>query len=136
MKHAYLYSGPFELNYPTLTPGTTSYRAPEREAVPLVWPAMIDGVRASFMERTGRKCFVVRVQYADHDVVLDNPVYLDPVRHMNNRRPSSDAMIATDDEASALLDDIIRENPGRQHEIGLLISQINQIRRNRRMPSA
>ena len=41
----------------------------------------------------------------------------------------------TDDEASALLDDIIRDNPEKQAELALMINRINSIRRAGRAPT-
>jgi len=74
----------------------------------------------------------VRVQYDDHDVVLENPVYIDPMRHMNNRRFSADPTYVSDEEASVLLDDVIRDNPEKQPELAMMINRINQIRRDAR----
>ena len=71
----------------------------------------------------------MRVQYGDHDVVLENPVVIDPLRHMNNQRFSAEPTVVNDDGASALLDDIIRDNPEKQTELAMMINRINQIRR-------
>ena len=84
------------------------------------------------MEKSGKKFYAVRVQYDGHDVVVENPVYIDPLRHMNNRRFSAEPTQVDDDEASALLDDIIRENPEKQPELAMMINKINQIRRSAR----
>ena len=70
------------------------------------------------MEKSGKKFFAVRVQYDDHDIVLENPVAIDPLRHMNNRRFAAEPTVVGDDEASALLDDIIRDNPDKQPAAG------------------
>jgi hypothetical protein len=48
---------------------------------------------------------------------------------MNNRRFSAGPTPVSDDEASALLDDVIRDNPDKQAELAMLINQINQTRR-------
>jgi hypothetical protein len=87
------------------------------------------------MEKAEKKFYAVRVQHDDHDVILQNPVHLDPERHMNNRRLNPDPLPVTDDEASALLDDIIRDNPDKQAELALMINRINSIRRAARSPS-
>lgn len=130
MRHGYMYNGAFELNFKDLRPGATSYVTTEgaTRALP-AWPAKYDGVRVGYMEKTGKKFFAVRVQHGPHDIVLENPVYIDPMRHMNNRRFSSDPLPVTDDEVSVLLDDIIRDNPEKQSELALMINQINQARR-------
>ncbi len=130
MRHAYMYNGSFESNYSNLRPGTTTYRTTEGDERPLPpWPPKIDGIRVSYMEKSGKKFYAVRIQYDGHDVVLENPVYIDPLRHMNNRRFSAEPTRVDDDEASALLDDIIRENPDKQAELAMMINGINQIRR-------
>jgi hypothetical protein len=130
MRHAYMYNGAFEKNYPALRPGSTSYVATEGGPRPLPeWPEKIDGVRIGYMEKAGKKFYAVRVQHDDADIVLENPVYVDPLKHMGNRRFSSEPTVVTDDEASALLDDIIRENPDRQPELAMMINRINQVRR-------
>ena len=48
---------------------------------------------------------------------------------MNNRRFSAEPTVVGDDEASALLDDIIRDNPDKQPALAKMLNQINQIRR-------
>ena len=133
MRHAYMYGGSFESNYPHLRPGATTYRTTEGDERPLPpWPPKVDGLRVTYMEKSGKKFYAVRVQYDGHDVVVENPVYIDPLRHMNNRRFSAEPTQVDDDEASALLDDIIRENPEKQPELAMMINKINQIRRSAR----
>ncbi|HXT18884.1 MAG TPA: hypothetical protein VN706_24880 [Gemmatimonadaceae bacterium] len=135
MRHALLYSGAYESNYNGLKPGTTSYTSTDGSTRPLVWPDKIDGVRVGYMERSGKKFYAVRVQYDDHDIVLETPVHVDPERHLNARRFTADPMRITDDEASALLDDIIRDNPDKQPELAMMINKINQVRRAARQQS-
>ena len=136
MRHAYMYNGGFEANYPGLRPGTTTYTTTDGEKRPLPdWPDKIDGIKVGHMEKSGKKFFAVRVQFDDHDVVLENPVAMDPLRHMGNKRFSAGPMIVSDDEASALLDDIIRDNPDKQPELAMMINRINQIRRAARAKS-
>jgi hypothetical protein len=130
MRHGYMYNGAFEKNYSSLKAGTTTYKSTEGETRPLPkWPDKVDGIRVGYMEKSGKKFYAVRVQYDDHDVVLENPVYIDPMRHMNNRRFSADPSYVSDDEASVLLDDVIRDNPEKQPELAMMINRINQIRR-------
>jgi hypothetical protein len=125
-----MYNGAFELNYSELTSKPSTYKSTEGTELPLPsWPEKIDGVRVGYMEKSGKKFYAVRIQYGDHDIVLENPVYIDPLRHMNNQRFSADPTVVSDDEASALLDDVIRENPDKQAELAHLINQINQTRR-------
>jgi hypothetical protein len=125
-----MYHGAFELNYTRLQPGQATYKSTEGDDRPLpAWPDKADGVRVAYMEKSGKKFFAVRVQYGDHDVVLENPVVIDPLRHMSNQRFSAEPIVVSDDGASALLDDIIRDNPDKQKELAMMINQINQIRR-------
>lgn len=132
MRHAYMYSGAFESNYDHLAPGANTYLATDGSSRDLAWPEAVDGVRVSYMEKTGKKFYAVRVQHDAHDVILETPVHLDPERHMNNRRLTPDPLMVTDDEASALLDDIIRDNPDKQEELALMINRINSVRRTER----
>lgn len=128
-----MYSGAFELNYSGLTSKTSTYKSTEGNELPLPsWPDKIDGVRVGYMEKSGKKFYAVRIQYGGHDIVLENPVYIDPLRHMNNQRFSADPTVVTDDEASALLDDVIRDNPDKQAELAQMINRINQTRRTAR----
>ena len=130
MRHAYMYQGAFELNYTGLQPGRATYKSTEGDERPLpAWPKEADGLRVGYMERSGKKFYAVRVQYDDHDVVLENPVVIDPLRHMNNQRFSAEPTMVSDDGASALLDDIIRDNPEKQPQLAMMINRINQIRR-------
>lgn len=136
MRHGYMYNGAYELNYTALAPNKSNYKTTEGEDRPLpAWPDKIDGVRIGYMEKSGKKFFAVRLQYGAHDIVLENPVYVDPMRHMNNRRFSADPSVITDDEASAMLDDMIRDNPDKQPELAELINEINQKRRAAREKS-
>lgn len=136
MRHAYMYQGAFELNYSGLRPGRTTYKSTEGDERPLpAWPEKVDGLRVGYMEKSGKKFFAVRVQYDTDDVVLENPVIIDPLRHMNNQRFSAEPTVVSDDEASALLDDVIRDNPEKQPELAMMINRINQIRRASRSKS-
>ena len=130
MRHAYMYQGAYELNYTALQPGRSTYKSTEGDERPLPeWPKKADGVRVGYMEKSGKKFFAVRVQFENHDVVLENPVAIDPLRHMSNQRFSAEPIVVSDDGASALLDDIIRDNPDKQAELAMMINRINQIRR-------
>lgn len=132
MQHGYLYNGAFEANYPALRPGSTTYKTTSGEVRPLPdWPDEIDGVRAGYMERRGKKFFVVRLQFADEDIVLGTPVLIDRMRHLGNQRLAPGPLIVDDDCASALLDDAIAVNSDQQKEIAMLISRMNNTRRKR-----
>ena len=130
MQHGYMYQGGFEQNHASLRPGTTTYRTHSGAVVSIPeWPAAVNGLRVGYMERRGKKFFVVRLQFEDHDVVLRTPVPVDRLRHMGNRRFSPEPTLVPDDLASALLDDVIAANPDQAAELALLINRVNVVRR-------
>ena len=133
MRHALVYHGSYEVNFDRLAPGATSYTATDGTTRALASaPATIDGVVFGYMERAGKKFAAVRLRFEDHDVLLKNPVVLDPMRHMGSRRFSGRPVVIQDDVASALLDDIIAANPDQQNELALLLNRVNHVRRGDR----
>ena len=133
MLHALVYQGSFELNFPKLVPGATEYLATDGTARPLAArPVGVDGIVVGYMERTGKKFSVVRLQFENGDISLRNPMPLDPMRHMGNRRFTARPILLDDEHASALLDDVLAQNPAQQTELALLINRVNQIRRGER----
>lgn len=132
MRHALLYHGSFELNYDRLAPGAATYTATDRTERPLARPQDIDGLVIGYMERSGKKFSAVRIRFEDRDIVLQNPVVLDPMRHMGNRRFSPRPVEIQDEFASVLLDDIIAQNPDQQTELALLLNRVNHVRRGDR----
>lgn len=130
MRHALMYQGAFELNYADLRPGANTYRATDGSAQPLPpWPKTADGLHVGYMERQGKKFFAVRLQFEQHDVVLAQPIALDPLRHLGGRRLAPRPTIVSDDLASHLLDDAIATNADQQTELAMLINRMNQVRR-------
>ena len=133
MRHALVYHGAYELNYDRLERGTTTYTATDKSTRPLERvPESIDGVVVGYMERTGKKFAAVRLRFEDHDLILKNPIVLDPTRHMGGRRFSPRPVVIQDDVASALLDDIIATNPDQQTELALMLNRVNHVRRGDR----
>jgi len=125
-----MYGGAYELNHDALSTGSDTYRTTSGEAHPLpTWPDDVDGMRVWYMEKAGKKFYAVRLQFGSHDIVLAQPVAIDPLRHMNNRRFSAQPTLVNDSEVSALLDDVIRDNPDSQAELAMLINRVNQVRR-------
>jgi len=130
MRHGLMYHGSFEENYPLLTPGTTQFVSTDGTQRPLPeWPEEVTGVHFGYMEKTGKRFVAVRMQFREHDVVLQTPVVLDSMRHLGSRRFGPEPTVITDDLASALLDDAIECNPEQNEEIALLINRVNQVRR-------
>jgi hypothetical protein len=130
MRHGLMYHGAFERNFDRLGPGTSTYVSTDGTERPLPpWPSDVDGIRVGYMERAGKKFVAVRIQFEDHDVVLTEPLPIDPMRHLGNRRLSPHPTIITDDLASCLLDDTLELNPDQTDELARLINRVNQVRR-------
>jgi hypothetical protein len=133
MRHGLMYQGGFDRNYPSLKSGATTFVDTEsRERSIPDWPESIDGVRFGYMERRARKFAVVRVQFGGHDIVLGEPVLIDQNRHLGGRRMRAAMIEMGDDEASMLLDDVLRENPAQNDAVARLLQSVNQLRRERR----
>ena len=130
MHHGLMYQGSYEKNYDSLRPGASSFRATDgsEHRIP-EWPDDVNGVKVSYMEKTGKKFYAVRVQFDGHDIVLKNPVLLDPMRHLGNKRFAAEPTTITDEVAETLLDDLIEKNPEQQKELALLVNRVNQVRR-------
>src|ERR1043165_1366764 len=126
MRHALVYHGSYETNFDQLVDGTSSYMATDGSKRPLESaPPSVDGVVFGYMERAGKKFMAVRLRFENHDVVLNTPVALEPMRHMGNRRFSPRPVVIQDDVASSLLDDIIAANPDQQTALALLLTRVN-----------
>lgn len=137
MQHGLMYQGSFEDNFATLATGAKTYRGTDgaEHRIP-AWPARVDGVRIGYLEKAGKKFVAVRLQFDSHEVVLKNPVLLDPVRHLGSKRFSPEPTIIDDDLATTLLDDAAAENPDQQRDIALLVNRVNQVRRESRDQAA
>jgi hypothetical protein len=130
MTHGLMYQGAFERNYPLLAPGRSTFVATDGAEQPLPpWPDDVDGVRVGYMERRGKRFLAVRLQFAEFDLVLRNPVPLDKLRHLGGQRFAARPTRVSDDAASALLDDVLEQNPDQTRELALLINRVNQVRR-------
>jgi hypothetical protein len=130
MQHALMYQGSFENNYSGLEPGSSAFRGTDgtEHQIP-EWPKDVNGVKVGYMEKAGKKFYAVRVQFEGHDIILKNPVLLDPMRHLGNKRFAPEPTTISDPIAETLLDDLIEKNPEQQEELALLINRVNQVRR-------
>jgi hypothetical protein len=130
MQHGLMYQGSFEQNHSGLRPGADAFRGTDgaEHQIP-EWPEDVNGVKVGYMEKSGKKFYAVRVQFEGHDIILKNPVVLDPMRHLGNKRFAAEPTTITDKMAETLLDDMIAENPEQQEELALLINRVNQVRR-------
>jgi len=128
-----MYQGSYEQNYDSLKPGVRSFRGTDgvEHSIP-EWPDDVNGVKVSYMEKSGKKFYAVRVQFDGHDIVLKNPVLLDTMRHLGNKRFAPEPTTITDEIAETLLDDLIEKNPEQQKDLALLINRVNQVRRTTR----
>lgn len=108
-----MYHGGFETNRSRLAPGARSFvgsDGTERELP--AWPAEATGLRIGFMEKPGKRFFAVRVVDDKEDLVLDNEVLIDFVRHLGHgRRLSAEPTVIGDETAAVLLADLIARNP-------------------------
>jgi hypothetical protein len=133
MIHALVYHGAFELNFDALKPGATTYVPSTRKppSIAIAQP-QVDGIVIGYMERAGKRFVAVRVRFEGRDVVLENPVVLDRIRHLGGRRFSARPIQLTDDLVSGLMDDILAGNPGKESDLALLLNRVNQVRRGDR----
>ncbi len=82
MRHAFMYAGGFETNFPKLTSATTSFEGSDgQQHAYAPWPDGVNGLRVSFMEKAGKKFVVVRIADGTADVVLHNEMVLVPGEH-------------------------------------------------------
>ena len=117
-----------------LTGGRTQGEGAD-EALP-PWPAAVNGIRFVALERR-RRLLIVRVGFADQEVTLQQPVVLDPVRHLNGgQRPGEPVALLTDDLAERVLDDVLAANPAQTNAIALVVNRVNQVRRASREAAA
>jgi hypothetical protein len=130
MQHGLMYQGSFEQNYSGLETGSSAFRGTDgvEHRIP-EWPKDVNGVKIGYMEKAGKKFYAVRVQFEGHDIILKNPVLLDPMRHLGNKRFAPEPTTISDPIAETLLDDLIERNPEQQEELALLINRVNQVRR-------
>jgi hypothetical protein len=128
-----MYQGSFENNYSGLRPGSNEFRGTDgsEHRIP-EWPKDVNGVKIGYMEKSGKKFYAVRVQFEGTDIILQNPVLLDPMRHLGNKRFAPEPTTINDTIAETLLDDMIERNPEQKDELALLINRVNQVRRAKR----
>lgn len=114
MRHAAMYQGSYERNFEKLKPGTTEFEGHDGDmhAIP-PWPKSADGLRIGYMEKAGKKFHVVRLQYADTDVVLKNSMVIDLARHFGYGKRLGPEPTLIEDNALmvTLVEDVLRKNP-------------------------
>lgn len=113
MRHALMYVGGFERNFPSLTTSTTAFQGSDGQSHPYApWPKSADGLRISYMEKSGKKFVAVRVADGESDVVLKNELVMVPGEHFGfGTRLSAEPTLVEDNIAiMKLLEDIIKKN--------------------------
>lgn len=135
MLHGVMRQGTFEANARVLQPGGTTYVVDGAVRELPAWPASVDGIRFGALERR-RRMLIVRVAFGDQDVILHQPVVLDPVRHLDGRRPEAAVVVVGDDLAERILDDVLAANPAQTNAIALVVNRVNQVRRASREAAA
>lgn len=118
MKHSIGYLGRFERSFASLKPGVREYvredgslgKVDER-------PRDVDGVFFGYMECDGKRFVAVRAQYGEADVVVQNPVPLNPSRHTDGKGFGPNPSRFGDESAERLLIDLIAANPAQAQEL-------------------
>lgn len=118
MRHALMYHGSFEANFPARA-GAETFRGSDGADHPIPsWPQDVDGMRIGYLEKPGKKFVAARVQFEDEDIPLSNPVVIDPPRHMGyGNRFGPEATIIQDETARYLIEDIIAKNPEQREQL-------------------
>lgn len=127
MRHAIRFEGGYERNFSSLRPGTRDYQGDDgdRHAIP-DWPADAPGLRFGYMEQPGKRFVAVRVGFGDQEVILQNPVRLDPTRHLGGKRFSPEPVAIADTPAGALFGDILDANHEQQAELSAMRDRVRQ----------
>ena len=115
-----MYVGAFERNFPKLTAATTTFEGSDGAAHQYApWPSSADGLRISYMEKTGKKFVAVRVADGTSDVVLKNELVLVPGEHFGfGVRLSGEPTLVEDNIAMLkMLEDIIKKNKDTSEEL-------------------
>ena len=108
-----MYVGGFERNFKNLTTASTSFEGSDgqQHAYP-AWPASANGLRISYMEKSGKKFVAVRVQDSESDIVLQNELVLVPGEHFGFGVHLSGEPTNVEDNVAImkLLEDVIKKN--------------------------
>ena len=120
MRHALMYVGGFERNFPKLSSTSTSFEGSDGQTHAYApWPSSADGLRVSYMEKSGKKFVAVRVADGTSDVVLPNEMVMVPGEHFGfGTRLSGEPTLVEDNIAMLkMLEDIIKKNMGASDEL-------------------
>jgi hypothetical protein len=118
LRHAIGYLGRFERSFATLKPGVRRYVREDGSFGDVdERPRDADGVFFGYMECDGKRFVAVRVQHGSDDLVVRNPVPLDPPRHTDGKGFGPNPSRFGDDSAERLLIDLIAANPAQASEL-------------------
>ena len=115
-----MYVGGFERNFPKLSSTSTTFEGSDGQTHQYApWPSSADGLRVSYMEKTGKKFVAVRVADGTSDVILPNEMVLVPGEHFGfGARLSGEPTLVEDNIAMLkMLEDIIKRNMGASDEL-------------------
>lgn len=115
-----MYVGGFERNFHNLTQASTSFEGSDGQSHPYAaWPSSADGLRISYMEKSGKKFVAVRVSDGSSDVVLTNELVLVPGEHFGFGTRLSGEPTPVDDNIAVMkmLEDIIKKNIEHSNEL-------------------
>lgn len=129
MLHGLMRQGGYDANVRSLAPGATTYVEGSAIVALPAWPPEVDGIRFGALERR-RRLLVCRLGFADLDLILHQPLVLDPIRHLAGAsRPGEPVALLDDEHAERLLDDVLAANPGQTNAVALVVNRVNQVRR-------
>lgn len=120
MRHALMYVGNFEKNFPKLTTASTSFEGSDGQSHAYApWPDGVNGLRVSFMEKSGKKFVAVRVSDGTSDVVLHNEMVLVPGEHFGFGVHLSGTPTVVEDNIAVMkmLEDITKKNVAHSDEL-------------------
>lgn len=113
MRHALLYVGAFETNFPNLTNTTDAFQGSDGNMHPYQpWPESANGLRICYMEKAGKKFVAVRIADDKSDVVLTNEMVLLPGQHFGFGVRLSGEPTSVEDDTTILklLEDVLKKN--------------------------
>ena len=125
MRHALMYVGGFERNFPTLTAATSSFTGTDgKEHTYLAWPPSADGLRVGYMEKHGKKFVAVRVGDGVEDVALKNELVMVPGEHFGfgTRLSGEPTLVEDDNTIMKLLEDAAKKNADHKDVAGVLLN--------------
>lgn len=110
-----MYHGSYERNFENLKPGATHFVGADGQSYEIPpWPSSANGLRIGYMEKAGKKFFIVRLVHGSTDVVLKDPVVIDLARHFGYGKRLGPEPTLIEDNALmvTLIEDVLHKNPG------------------------